>query len=227
MIKNIVEIKNLSKTFKHQNNTINIFQNLSLTLKAGELIALTGPSGSGKSTLLHMLAMLEKPTKGNIFFFGKDFSKLNENEKNNLRKREISIIFQDNNLLTDFNVLENVLMPMIIRNENLNSSKIKAKKILNELKLGQRLDHFPSELSGGEQQRVAIARALISESKLILADEPTGNLDYKTSLDIFSLFLKFKRLKKAIIFATHNRELANKADYKLRISLGNIKRGNA
>ena len=227
MIKNIVEIKNLSKTFKHQNNTINIFKNLSLTLKAGELIALTGPSGSGKSTLLHMLAMLEKPTKGNIFFSGKDFSKLNENEKNNLRKREISIIFQDNNLLTDFNVLENVLMPMIIRNENLNNSKIKAKKILNELKLGQRLDHFPSELSGGEQQRVAIARALISDSKLILADEPTGNLDYKTSLDIFSLFLKFKRLKKAIIFATHNRELANKADYKLRISLGNIKRGNA
>jgi ABC-type lipoprotein export system ATPase subunit len=227
MIKNIVEIKNLSKTFKHQNNTINIFKNLSLTLKAGELIALTGPSGSGKSTLLHMLAMLEKPTKGNIFFSGKDFSKLNESEKNDIRKREISIIFQDNNLLTDFNVLENVLMPMIIRNENLNNSKIKAKKILNELKLGQRLDHFPSELSGGEQQRVAIARALISDSKLILADEPTGNLDYKTSLDIFSLFLKFKRLKKAIIFATHNRELANKADYKLRISLGNIKRGNA
>ena len=200
---------------------------MSLTLKAGELIALTGPSGSGKSTLLHMLAMLEKPTKGNIFFSGKDFSKLNESEKNDIRKREISIIFQDNNLLTDFNVLENVLMPMIIRNENLNNSKIKAKKILNELKLGQRLDHFPSELSGGEQQRVAIARALISDSKLILADEPTGNLDYKTSLDIFSLFLKFKRLKKAIIFATHNRELANKADYKLRISLGNIKRGNA
>ena len=227
MIKNIVEIKNLSKTFKHQNNTINIFKNLSLTLKAGELIALTGPSGSGKSTLLHMLAMLEKPTKGNIFFSGKDFSKLNESEKNDIRKREISIIFQDNNLLTDFNVLENVLMPMIIRNENLNNSKIKAKKILNELKLGQRLDHFPSELSGGEQQRVAIARALISDSKLILADEPTGNLDYKTSLDIFSLFLKFKKLKKAIIFATHNRELANKADYKLRISLGNIKRGNA
>ena len=227
MIKNIVEIKNLSKTFKHQNNTINIFKNLSLTLKAGELIALTGPSGSGKSTLLHMLAMLEKPKKGNIFFSGKDFSKLNESEKNDIRKREISIIFQDNNLLTDFNVLENVLMPMIIRNENLNNSKIKAKKILNELKLGQRLDHFPSELSGGEQQRVAIARALISDSKLILADEPTGNLDYKTSLDIFSLFLKFKRLKKAIIFATHNRELANKADYKLRISLGNIKRGNA
>ena len=128
MIKNIVEIKNLSKTFKHQNNTINIFKNLSLTLKAGELIALTGPSGSGKSTLLHMLAMLEKPTKGNIFFSGKDFSKLNESEKNDIRKREISIIFQDNNLLTDFNVLENVLMPMIIRNENLNNSKLKQKK---------------------------------------------------------------------------------------------------
>ena len=224
MNKKIIEIKNLSKKFIHQNDLIVLFKNINFFLKRGELVALTGPSGSGKSTLLHMLAMLEKPSKGNIFFLGKDSQKLKENEKDNLRKKGISIIFQDNNLLNDFNVLENVLMPMIIRNENFNTSKLKALEILRELKLKDRLKHYPNQLSGGEQQRVAIARSLITESELILADEPTGNLDYKTSKEIFSLFSKFKKLNKAIFFATHNRDLAKKSDYILRISQGNIKR---
>ena len=226
MNKKIIEIKNLSKKFIHQNDLIVLFKNINFFLKRGELVALTGPSGSGKSTLLHMLAMLEKPSKGNIFFLGKDSQKLKENEKDNLRKKGISIIFQDNNLLNDFNVLENVLMPMIIRNENFNTSKLKALEILRELKLKDRLKHYPNQLSGGEQQRVAIARSLITESELILADEPTGNLDYKTSKEIFSLFSKFKKLNKAIFFATHNRDLAKKSDYILRISQGNIKRIN-
>ncbi len=224
MNKKIIEIKNLSKKFIHQNDLIVLFKNINFFLKRGELVALTGPSGSGKSTLLHMLAMLEKPSKGNIFFLGKDSQNLKENEKDNLRKKGISIIFQDNNLLNDFNVLENVLMPMIIRNENFNTSKLKALEILRELKLKDRLKHYPNQLSGGEQQRVAIARSLITESELILADEPTGNLDYKTSKEIFSLFSKFKKLNKAIFFATHNRDLAKKSDYILRISQGNIKR---
>ena len=129
--------------------------------------------------------------------------------------------------MTDFTAIENVMMPLIIRGENKKTILKKAEKILKEVKIFDRSNHFPNQLSGGEQQRVAIARALITETKLILADEPTGNLDYKTSIEIFSLFLKLKKRKKTIIFATHNRELANRADYKLFISNGEIKRVNA
>ena len=136
-------------------------------------------------------------------------------------------IRDSNNLLTDFTAIENVMMPLIIRGENKNIILKKANKTLKDLKIFDRSHHFPNELSGGEQQRVAIARALIAETNLILADEPTGNLDFKTSKEIFSLFLKLKKLKKTIIFATHNRELANRADYKLFISDGVIKRVNA
>ena len=144
-----------------------------------------------------------------------------------IRGQSISIIFQDNYLLSDFTALENVMMPLIIRGEKEKDILKKAKKMLKNVKILNRSDHFPNQLSGGEQQRVAIARALVAETKLILADEPTGNLDYKTSEEIFSLFLKLKKLNKTIIFATHNRELANRADYKLFISEGNIKRVNA
>ena len=137
------------------------------------------------------------------------------------------MIFQGNNLLSDFTCIENVLMPLVIRGEEINKSKKKAQKVLKDVNLNNRHEHFPNELSGGEQQRVAIARSLIAETDLILADEPTGNLDYKTSNEIFSYFIRLKKMNKAIIFATHNRELANKADYKLSISEGNIKRVNA
>ena len=136
------------------------------------------------------------------------------------------MIYQNNNLLADFTALENVLMPLIIREEKIKLSEKKAEKILAGFNLKSRLNHYPDELSGGEQQRVAIARALISETDLILADEPTGNLDHKTSQEIFSYFLKLKKLNKTIIFATHNRDLASKADYKLSILNSNIKRGN-
>ena len=145
----------------------------------------------------------------------------------NLRRKNISIIFQDNNLLNDFSAIENVMMPLIIKGENMENAKDKAQKILKDVKILDRYLHFPNELSGGEQQRVAIARALVAETDLVLADEPTGNLDFKTSKEIFSFFLKLKKLKKTIIFATHNRELANRADYKLLISNGDIKRVNA
>ena len=143
-----------------------------------------------------------------------------------MRKKNVSIIFQDNNLLNDFTVLENVMMPLIIKGEKITIAKKKTEDLLKKVKIYSRKNYFPNELSGGEQQRVAIARSLISETEVILADEPTGNLDYKTSENIFSYFLKLKKLKKTIIFATHNRELANKADYKLSISNGNIKRVN-
>jgi len=227
MSKTLIEIVNLKKTYKHLNGTITLFNNLNLKIKEGELVALVGPSGSGKSSLLHLLALLDEPTKGDIKI-NDIFTKKFENEKKDeIRRKNISIIFQDNNLLNDFTAIENVMMPLIIKGENFDKTKNKAQKILKAVKILDRSQHFPSELSGGEQQRVAIARALIAETNLILADEPTGNLDFKTSKEIFSYFLKLKKLKKTIIFATHNRELANRADYKLLISNGDIKRVNA
>jgi len=227
MTKILLETVDLKKTYNHKNGTIDLFENVNIKIKPGDLIALVGPSGSGKSSFLHLLALLDDPTKGKILLKDKDTKNFSDEEKDQARRKNISIIFQDNNLLTDFTALENVMMPLIIKGEKNNTSIEKAEKLLKDVKILNRINHFPTELSGGEQQRVAIARALISETDLILADEPTGNLDYKTSEDIFSYFLKLKKLNKAIIFATHNRELANKADYKLSISKGNIKRANA
>jgi lipoprotein-releasing system ATP-binding protein len=176
---------------------------------------------------LHLFGLLDDPTKGKILLNNQETNNLTDSQKDEVRRKNISIIFQDNNLLTDFTAIENVMMPLIIKGENQKNIKKKANKILKDIKILNRSNHFPSELSGGEQQRVAIARALISETNLILADEPTGNLDFRTSQEIFSYFLKLKKLKKTIIFATHNRELANRADYKLFISNGDIKRVNA
>jgi len=226
MNNNILEVKKINKNFQHKNGAIEIFKNVNFNIKKGDLVALVGPSGSGKSTLLNMISLIDTPTSGQIIFNNKDMKNLNEENKDDIRKKHISLIFQNNNLLTDFSALENVLMPLIIREEKIKFSIKKAQKILASFNLKNRQNHYPDELSGGEQQRVAIARALISETDLILADEPTGNLDHKTSQDIFSYFLKLKKLNKTIIFATHNRDLANKADYKLSILNGNIKRAN-
>ena len=222
----ILEIKKINKKFQHRNGLVEIFKNVTLDIKKGDLVALVGPSGSGKSTLLNMISLIDAPTSGQIIFNNKDMKNLNEKDKDNVRKKHISMIFQDNNLLADFTALENVFLPLIIREEKTKYSKIKAEKILASFNLKSRQNHYPDELSGGEQQRVAIARVLISETDLILADEPTGNLDYKTSKEIFSYFLKLKKLNKTIIFATHNRDLANQADYKLSILNGNIIRVN-
>mgnify|MGYP001252201850 FL=1 len=227
MNKIFLEVANLKKSYDNTKNSITLFDNVNIKIKEGELVALIGPSGSGKSSLLHLLALLDEPTNGKIIINNKETKNLTDVQKDNLRRRAISIIFQDNNLLTDFTAIENVMMPLIIRGENKKIILKKANRILKDVKIFDRSHHFPNELSGGEQQRVAIARALIAETNLILADEPTGNLDFKTSKEIFSLFLKLKKLKKTIIFATHNRELANRADYKLFISDGNIKRVNA
>ena len=227
MSKILLTIKNLKKSYSHIDGSITLFDNFNLQIKEGELVALVGPSGSGKSSLLHIMALLDDPSKGEIKIDKIETKNLSDVQKDKLRRDFISIIFQDNNLLTDFTAIENIMMPLIIRNEKKKTVFKKAEKILKSLKIHNRTNHFPKELSGGEQQRVAIARALIAETKLILADEPTGNLDFKTSREIFSLFLKLKKMNKTIIFATHNRELANRADYKLFISDGNIKRVNA
>ena len=218
----IIKLTKISKKFSGSHRDIVVLKNVNLKINKGELVSLTGPSGSGKSTLLHIIALLDQPTSGEVFFKKRSFSKSNDNEKDLVRKKGISIIYQQNNLLSDFTALENVLIPLVNNGYSWKESKKKATKILTLVNLSKRLSHFPSELSGGEQQRVAVARALITEPDLILADEPTGSLDRKTSKEIFSLFLKIKSKNRAILYATHNRELSNMADYKLNILDGNI-----
>ena len=226
MTKNLIELKNISKTFLSGERRINLFNNVNLNIKKGDLIAIVGPSGSGKSTFLHMLALLEEPNKGKIYLSNIDTGKMTESEKDNVRREKISIIFQNNNLLNDFTALENVLMPLYIKGNINQNIREKGLKILTDVKLNNRANHFPSELSGGEQQRVAIARSIISDTNLILADEPTGNLDRKTSKNVFNYFKNLQKKNKAILFATHNRELANMADYKLSISNSKLLRSN-
>ena len=165
-------------------------------------------------------------TKGQIFLLGKQIQNVPEKKRNLIIRNNISIIFQNNNLLSDFNSLENVAIPLIIRGEKYETSIQKAKKILSKVNLSHRLKQFPSDLSGGEQQRVAIARSIASDTNIILADEPTGNLDEKTSQEVFSYFLKLRKNNKTILIATHNRDIAKKADYTLRITNGVIKRVN-
>ena len=222
----IIRLKNISKKFNKSSKNLVILKNINLKINKGELIALTGPSGSGKSTLLHIIALLDKPTSGEVFFKQESFSKSSDSEKDSVRKKGISIIYQQNNLLNDFTALENVFIPLLNNGFTKDEAIKKATKILSTVNLSNRINHFPSELSGGEQQRVAIARAIITEPDIILADEPTGSLDRKTANEIFSLFLKIKSKNRAILYATHNRELSKRADYKLSILDGNIFRKN-
>ena len=226
MNKEIIRLSKISKKFVGNNRDITVLKNINLKIKMGDLVSLTGPSGSVKSTLLHIIALLDQPTTGEIFFKNKNFSKSSETEKDSIRKKGISIIYQYHNLLSDFTALENVMMPLLNIGLSWNESSNRAQKTLSLVNLSKRFDHFPSELSGGEQQRVAVARAIITEPDLILADEPTGSLDRKTANEIFSLFLKLRSKKRAIIYATHNRELAGMADYELNILDGNITRKN-
>ena len=226
MNKEIIKLLKISKKFASANKDIIVLKNVNIKINTGELVSLSGPSGSGKSTLLHIIALLDQPTSGEVFFKKKNFSRSNDSEKDFVRRKGISIIYQQNNLLSDFTALENVLIPLLNNGYSWDESTKKATKMLSLVNLSRRLNHFPSELSGGEQQRVAVARALITEPDLILADEPTGSLDRKTANEIFSLFLKLRSKKRAILYATHNRELSNKADYKLNIIDGNIIRKN-
>ena len=222
---NIIKTVNLSKSFFFKKN-LNILKKINIKIKKGELVALLGPSGSGKSTFLHMVALLDQQTSGEIYFEGKKTSVMNEVEKDEIRSKKISIVYQQNNLLSDFTSLENVAIAMISSGKKKDFANNVAKRILKKVGLTKRLGHFPNDLSVGEQQRVAIARAAINEPQLILADEPTGSLDQSTSEEIFNLFLKFKSQNRSIIYATHNRELADRADYKLKIIDGNIRRSN-
>ena len=212
---------------QYQNGTIltEVIKGISFVIHQNERLAIVGKSGSGKTSLLMLMAGLEKPTSGLITYQDQIITSYTEDKLTDFRKKNIGIVFQSFYLIPNYTALENVALSLEI---NFQKDAINlAKEILIDLGLEDRLQHFPSQLSGGEQQRVAIARAIIKKPELILADEPTGNLDFKTSKEIFSYFLKLKKLKKTIIFATHNRELANRADYKLLILNGDIKRVNA
>ena len=222
----IIKLSKISKKFVGANKDIIVLKNINLKINKGELVSLTGPSGSGKSTLLHIIALLDQPTSGEVFFKRKSFSKSTDREKDLVRRGGISIIYQQNNLLSDFTALENVVIPLINNGYSWKESTKKANKTLSLVNLSKRLNHFPSELSGGEQQRVAVARALVTEPDLILADEPTGSLDGKTANEIFLLFSKLKSKNRTILYATHNRELSNRADYKLNILDGNVVKKN-
>ena len=220
-----LELKNISKNFNTEKK-IRVLNKLSYNFKIGKVYSLMGPSGSGKSTLLNLISLIDRPTNGSIKF---DNTKVNfnENNKNDIfRAKKIGIVYQQNNLLPDFTALENLYLASLSINDNKKMAMLKAEKLLKKIGLTNRSDHFPSQLSGGESQRVAIARAIINDPDIILADEPTGSLDMKTAKDIFALLNNQKKRNRLIIFATHNRFFAKKADYLLELTDGSIKPTN-
>ena len=223
---NFLELKNISKTFNNSKK-LKVLKNLSYKFKKGKTYSLMGPSGSGKSTLLNLISLIDRPTTGSIDF---DQSQINfsENKKNDIiRSKKIGIIYQQNNLLSDFTALENVYLASLSLHNDRDLAVSKAKRLLKLVGLSNRFDHYPSQLSGGESQRIAIARAIINDPEVILADEPTGSLDIDTAKGVFKLLSSQKNSNRLIIFATHNRFFANKADCLLEMINGNIKSTNA
>ncbi len=221
-----LQLKNISKSFVSEKK-IKVLKKLSYDFHKGKVYALMGPSGSRKSTLLNLISLIDRPTIGSIKF-NKKLINFSENKKNDIfRAKNVGIVYQQNNLLPDFTALENVYLAHLSINNNKNSAISKAQDLLKKVGLSNRLDQFPSQLSGGESQRVAIARAIINDPEIILADEPTGSLDLNTAKDIFELLNNQKKSNRLIIFATHNRFFANKADCLLEITDGSIKSTNA
>ena len=219
---NLISLKNISKNYI-LNNRVKALRNINLDFKLGKIYSIVGPSGSGKSTLLNMLSLIDKPTSGNVKIDGKSIDFNNHDLNDKIRASSIGIIYQNYNLLPDFTALENVSLAGLALNKNTKTSLNEARKIISNLGLSKRLDHFPSELSGGENQRIAIARALINKPKIILADEPTGNLDLISANNVFKILLNLKKSNRLIIFATHNREFAKLSDCKIEMIDGNIK----
>ena len=223
---NLIELKNISKNY-NSSKKIEVLKNINYTFKSGKIYSLIGPSGSGKSTLLNLISLIDKPSSG---FIKLNNIKINDNDhdqKDMIRSKKIGIIYQDKNLLSDFNTLENVYMARLSLSDNKKKAVIDAKNLLKQVGLDKRLNHFPSELSGGESQRVAISRALINSPDIILADEPTGNLDVTNARDIFKLLFSLRDKNRIIIFATHNRYFADMSDCKLSLIDGKLKIINA
>ena len=218
-----LKLKNIQKKYIDASKNIQVLNGVNLSLSKNNIISLVGPSGSGKSTLLHILGLLETVDQGEYFFNDVNLINLKDDQKTIYRRKSISIVYQFNNLISDLRAVDNVILPLLINNFDKNESFKKAESLLAKLGLKGRLNHYPHELSGGEQQRVAIARALINEPELILADEPTGNLDSKTANEVFEILLSLKSKERLIVFATHNRELSDKADIQLAIQDSNVR----
>ena len=217
-----ISLKNVSKSFEELD--VPVLNNLSFEINASERVAILGSSGSGKSTLLHIIAGLDDPSKGNVFFNNDLITKLSDNNKSILRNKHIGFVYQSHHLLKDFSAIENVMMPLIIRRNDSLKDFNQAKKILKKLGLGSRLNHFPHQLSGGERQRVAIARAIVTSPDIILADEPTGNLDHKNANIVFESFLELtEEFKTAIVLVTHDQSLARKMNKIYHLSSGKLK----
>ena len=218
----IIELNNISKTFDNQKK-ITVLKNLSFKFTKGKIYSLSGPSGSGKSTLLNLLSLIDRPSSGNIKIDNQNINhnKIEINDK--IRSSNIGIVYQEKNLLPDFTAIENVCIASLAANNNHKMAEQESLKIIQKVGLKDRTNHYPSELSGGEMQRIAISRAIVNKPRIILADEPTGSLDHENANQIFNLLFKLKNKDRVIIFATHNRFFANKADYKISLSNGKIK----
>ena len=223
---NYIEIKHLSKNYINQKK-VNVLKNLNFKFKKGKIYSLMGPSGSGKSTLLNILSLIDRPSHGNLIIDNKkvNFEDINRNDR--LRSDNFGIIYQEKNLLNDFTAEENITLAGIANGKTLMESLKLAGKILRKLKLNNRSKHFPSQLSGGENQRIAIGRALINSPNIMIADEPSGNLDHKNAKEFFKLLFNLKSKNRIIIYATHNRYFANLADCRLQLINGKLKSINA
>ena len=223
---NFIKLNNINKSFNNRKN-LKVLKKLSYNFKLGKIYSLMGPSGSGKSTLLNLLSLIDRPSSGSVTYQNKQINFDNSKENDILRANKIGIIYQQDNLLADFTALENVYLANLTIEKNKEISVAKSRQLLKKVGLSSRVDHFPSELSGGEKQRVSIARALINNPQVILADEPTGSLDQVTAASIFDIIKKQINSNRIIIFATHNRFFAKKSDCILEIVNGNIKTVNA
>jgi lipoprotein-releasing system ATP-binding protein len=217
----LVSVQNVSKSFEHEGRSLEVLQGIDLDIASGEMVTIVGPSGAGKSTLLHLVGTLDLPTEGRIFYEGQDVTRLGSSELAEFRNQSIGFVFQFHHLLPEFTALENVLMPGLIQGRR--RLEERARQLLDEVGLSARLTHRPGELSGGEQQRVALARALLMKPKLVLADEPTGNLDSQTSESVQSLFLDLNRRHgTTFLIVTHSRDFAAMMPRRVSMKDGRI-----
>jgi len=218
-----LRLDGVARLYKEGEGTLEVFRDVSFTLRQGEIVALVGPSGAGKSSLLHMAGLLEAPSKGEVYIAGRAASALPDSERTRIRRDTIGFVYQAHHLLPEFDALENVIMPQRIAGHAYKAAETEAKRLLTLLGLGARMDHRPTQLSGGEQQRVAIARALANRPKILLADEPTGNLDSRTAGGVFEALLKLVRAEGlAALIATHNYDLAQMMDRTLVLDAGRL-----
>ncbi|MEN8139191.1 MAG: ABC transporter ATP-binding protein [Bacteroidota bacterium] len=218
----IINLKNIIRNFPLGNEVVKVLKGISLEIKKGEYVALMGPSGSGKSTLMNLLGCLDTPTSGNYFLNGKDVSDLSDNELAEIRNKEIGFVFQTFNLLPRSTALDNVALPMIYAGKSEKVRITRAQEVLNDVGLGDRMDHKPNQLSGGQRQRVAVGRALVNNPSIILADEPTGNLDSKTSIEIMNLFDEIHANGNTVILVTHEEDIAKHAHRIIRLMDGEV-----